>query len=109
MQENNNQQLNVQQDEGAMNMRKNVFQSTNNEDYQEAVFEEIEATASETTSQSNLLDDIEFEKGVLFYTSKDGTTGYQVLGGSVSLQDLVFYNAYSNRIVDEYWHRTENE
>ena len=62
---------------------------------------------SQPTSASEQLASLPVEKGLLFYIAEDGTIGYQIIGQDVSLENLTFFNAYLNRIVDEYWSNTE--
>ena len=62
---------------------------------------------SRPTSASEQLASLPVEKGLLFYIAEDGTIGYQIIGQDVSLENLTFFNAYLNRIVDEYWSNTE--
>lgn len=50
---------------------------------------------------------IPVDKGLLFFIAEDGTVGYQVLGDGVSLENLTFFNAYLERILEEYWKNTE--
>lgn len=62
---------------------------------------------SQPTSASEQLASLPVEKGLLFYIAEDGTVGYQIVGQGISLENLTFFNAYLNRIVDEYWKNTE--
>lgn len=64
----------------------------------DAEFKEVEATEDKEVESVN--------KGVLLFHTDSGTVGYQVIG-DVTLENMVYYNSYLNRITDETWKATE--